>query len=189
MQLSMFYNTDTRPYSEQQSNCMEMEYQVGRKPRFLCFHGYRTSGKILERELQQWPEFVREKMDLVFTDAPFPAQGPPIPPAAAEGNFDPPYYEWFQSNEDFSEYMNFDECIAYIEDCMTRIGPFDGLLGFSQGALLSAALPGMQTEMRKAWRSCSAFWRRFRNCCRTEIMRGEQKFVDNGNEKAFISWI
>ncbi|CAL5368460.1 unnamed protein product [Camellia sinensis] len=50
------------------------------------------------------------------------------------------------SNEDFSEYMNFDECIAYIEDCMTRIGPFDGLLGFSQGALLSAALPGMQTE-------------------------------------------
>ncbi|XP_028091388.1 esterase C25G4.2-like isoform X1 [Camellia sinensis] len=125
---------------------MEMEYQVGRKPRFLCFHGYRTSGKILERELQRWPEFVREKMELVFIDAPFPAQGPPIPPAAAEGNFDPPYYEWFQSNEDFSEYMNFDECIAYIEDCMTRIGPFDGLLGFSQGALLSAALPGMQTE-------------------------------------------
>ncbi|KAI8031804.1 Esterase FUS5 [Camellia lanceoleosa] len=111
---------------------MEMEYQVGRKPRFLCFHGYRTSGKILERELQQWPEFVREKMELVFIDAPFLAQGPPIPPAVAEGNLDPPYYEWFQSNEDFSEYMNFDECIAYIEDCMTRIGPFDGLLGFSQ---------------------------------------------------------
>ncbi|THG04007.1 hypothetical protein TEA_023341 [Camellia sinensis var. sinensis] len=116
---------------------MEMEYQVGRKPRFLCFHGYRTSGKILERELQRWPEFVREKMELVFIDAPFPAQGPPIPPAAAEGNFDPPYYEWFQSNEDFSEYMNFDECIAYIEDCMTRIGPFDGLLGFSQGVVLT----------------------------------------------------
>ncbi|KAH7849350.1 hypothetical protein Vadar_016628 [Vaccinium darrowii] len=32
----------------------------------------------------------------------------------------------------------------YIEDFMIKHGPFDGLLGFSQGAILSAALPGLQ---------------------------------------------
>ncbi|KAL3577154.1 hypothetical protein D5086_022437 [Populus alba] len=61
-----------------------------------------------------------------------------------EGIFDPPYYEWFQFNKEFSEYTNFDECLAYIEDFMIKNGPFDGLLGFSQGAILSTGLPGLQ---------------------------------------------
>jgi hypothetical protein len=42
------------------------------------------------------------------------------------------------------EYRNFDECLAYIEELMIKDGPFDGLMGFSQGAILSAALPGLQ---------------------------------------------
>jgi hypothetical protein len=34
--------------------------------------------------------------------------------------------------QEFTEYTNFDECLAYIEDFMIKHGPFDGLLGFSQ---------------------------------------------------------
>lgn len=34
--------------------------------------------------------------------------------------------------QEFSEYTNFDECLAYIEDFMIKHGPFDGLMGFSQ---------------------------------------------------------
>ncbi|XP_058184957.1 esterase FUS5-like isoform X7 [Rhododendron vialii] len=119
-----------------------MEQQPVRKPRVLCLHAFRTSGKIFEKMTEVWPEFVREKMDLVFIDAPFPAEGG----SGVQGKFDPPYYEWFQFNQDFSEYRNFDECIAYIEDCMIRMGPFDGLFGFSQGAIIASALPGMQAE-------------------------------------------
>ncbi|KAF7130020.1 hypothetical protein RHSIM_Rhsim10G0171200 [Rhododendron simsii] len=122
------------------------DQQLARKPRVLCLHGFRTSGKIFEEQTQVWPEFVREKMDLVFVDAPFPAEGGLEELGVAEELFDPPLYEWFQANKDFSEYRNFDECIAFVEDCMTRIGPFDGLMGFSQGAFLAAALPGMQAE-------------------------------------------
>ncbi|MCI31800.1 UPF0483 protein, partial [Trifolium medium] len=33
---------------------------------------------------------------------------------------------------DNTEYRNFEECIAYIEDYMLKNGPFDGLLGLSQ---------------------------------------------------------
>lgn len=34
--------------------------------------------------------------------------------------------------QDFSEYSNFEECLAYIEDYMVKNGPFDGFLGHSQ---------------------------------------------------------
>ncbi|KAI5436748.1 hypothetical protein KIW84_023025 [Lathyrus oleraceus] len=112
------------------------------KPRILCFHGFRTSGQILKKLVSRWPETVLQKLDLVFIDGQFPAQGK----SDVEGIFDPPYYEWFQANEDFTEYRNFEECLTYVEDYMLENGPFDGVLGFSQGAFLAAALPGMQEQ-------------------------------------------
>ncbi|XP_016492083.1 uncharacterized protein LOC107811633 [Nicotiana tabacum] len=120
---------------------MEKESEK-KKPRILCLHGFRGSADILKKLVFRWPESVLEKLDLVFLDAPFPAQGK----SALEGFFDPPYFEWFQSNKDFTEFYNFKECLEYIEDFMSKHGPFDGILGFSQGAVLGAAIPGMQKE-------------------------------------------
>ncbi|KAL8145453.1 uncharacterized protein LOC141706988 isoform X1 [Apium graveolens] len=120
----------------------EVQITEQRKPRFLCLHGFRTSGHILKTQLNKWPEFVLDKLDLVFPDAPFPCTGK----SGVDGIFDPPYYEWYQSNQDFTEYTNFDECLEYIQECMIKHGPFDGLLGFSQGSFLSAALPGLQAK-------------------------------------------
>ncbi|XP_049390070.1 uncharacterized protein LOC125854532 isoform X3 [Solanum stenotomum] len=114
-----------------------------RKPRFLCLHGFRTSGAILKKQIfDKWPTQVVDKLDLVFVDAPFPSQGK----SEVEGIFDPPYYEWFQFNKEFTEYENFDKCLEYIEECMIKHGPFDGLLGFSQGAILSGGLSGLQAK-------------------------------------------
>ncbi|KAI4337641.1 hypothetical protein L6164_016028 [Bauhinia variegata] len=114
-----------------------------RKPRLLCLHGFRTSGEILKKQIHtKWPQWVLDKLDLVFVDAPFPSQGK----SDVEGIFDPPYYEWFQFNKEFTEYTNFEECLKYIEDCIIEQGPFDGLLGFSQGAILSAGLAGLQDK-------------------------------------------
>ncbi|KAK1302622.1 Rhodanese-like domain-containing protein 6 [Acorus calamus] len=113
-----------------------------KKPRFLCLHGFRTSGEILKKQIGKWPESVRDELDLFFPDGPCPAGGK----SDVEGIFDPPYFEWFQFNKDFMEYENFDKCLEYIEDLMIKHGPFDGLMGFSQGAILSAALPGFQTQ-------------------------------------------
>ncbi|XP_051139404.1 uncharacterized protein LOC127257125 isoform X2 [Andrographis paniculata] len=105
-----------------------------RKLRLLCLHGFRTSGEIIKKQVTgKWPDSVLQKLDLVFVDAPFPSQGK----SDVEGIFDPPYYEWFQFNKEFTEYQNLDQCLAYIEDCMIKNGPFDGLLGFSQGVALT----------------------------------------------------
>ncbi|XP_042036459.1 esterase AGAP003155-like [Salvia splendens] len=119
------------------------EIKSARKLRLMCLHGFRTSGEIIRKQLTaKWPESVLDKLELVFADAPFPCQGK----SQVEGIFYPPYYEWFQFNKEFTEYVNFDECLAYIEDYMIKHGPFDGLLGFSQGAILSVALAGMQAN-------------------------------------------
>lgn len=76
---------------------MESEgISTNQKLRFLCLHGFRTSGEILKKQLvTKWPESVLEKLDLVFVDAPFPCKGK----SEVEGIFDPPYYEWFQFNK------------------------------------------------------------------------------------------
>ncbi|KAK8552540.1 hypothetical protein V6N13_120933 [Hibiscus sabdariffa] len=122
---------------------MGSEAGIARKPRFLGLHGFRTSGAILKKQIEtKWPKSILDKIDIVYPDAPFPAQGK----SEVEGIFDPPYYEWFQFNKEFTTYTNFDECLAYIEDIIIKQGPFDGLLGFSQGAILSGGLPGLQAK-------------------------------------------
>jgi hypothetical protein len=64
-----------------------------RPPRFLCLHGFRTSGEIMRRQVVgRWAPEVTARLDLVFADGPFPAEG--ASPVA--GAFDPPYYEWCQ---------------------------------------------------------------------------------------------
>lgn len=64
-----------------------------RRPRFLCLHGFRTSAEIMRKQvLGKWPADVTARLDLVFADAPFPAEGK----SDVDGIFDPPYYEWFQ---------------------------------------------------------------------------------------------
>ncbi|PKA50020.1 Rhodanese-like domain-containing protein 6 [Apostasia shenzhenica] len=100
-----------------------------RRPRFLCLHGFRTSGAIMRAQVMgKWPDRVTSRLHLFFADALFPAEGK----SDVEGIFDPPYYEWFQFDKKFMEYRNFDECLDYIEDLMIKHGPFDGLMGFSQ---------------------------------------------------------
>lgn len=71
---------------------MDIISKFAKKPKILCLHGHAASAKILEAELQVWPEFVLEKMDLIFIDAPFPVE-------EQTSLFGPPYFEWFHYNQ------------------------------------------------------------------------------------------
>ncbi|KAK8556718.1 hypothetical protein V6N13_064729 [Hibiscus sabdariffa] len=111
-----------------------------KKPRVLCLHGFRTSGEILKKMIGKWPESVLGNFDFDFLDGPYPARGK----SDVESIYDPPYYEWYQVNE--IECVHFEECVEYLEDYMIKHGPFDGLLGFSQGGMLASVIPQLQTE-------------------------------------------
>eukprot|EP00262_Sarcandra_glabra_P017623 TRINITY_DN6082_c0_g1_i1.p1 TRINITY_DN6082_c0_g1~~TRINITY_DN6082_c0_g1_i1.p1 ORF type:complete len:283 (+),score=55.66 TRINITY_DN6082_c0_g1_i1:79-927(+) len=116
--------------------------ECGKKMKLLCLHGFRTSGSFLQKQISKWDPSIFADFHLVFPDGIFPAGGK----SDIEGIFPPPYFEWFQYNEDFTAYTNLDECISYLCDYIIDKGPFDGLLGFSQGATLSALLLGYQTQ-------------------------------------------
>ncbi|ONK74171.1 uncharacterized protein A4U43_C03F3490 [Asparagus officinalis] len=117
---------------------------TGRRPRVLCLHGFRTSGEIMKKQiLGKWPDQVTARFDLVFADAPFPAEGK----SDVDGIFDPPYYEWFQFDKEFLEYRNFDECLQYIEDLMIKEGPFDG--SNSVGGVARTSRKGDNDFLRK----------------------------------------
>ncbi len=116
-------------------NCVAVK-----KPKFLGLHGWRTSGQILS--VQTASLRLHTKIDCSFIDAPYPALGEP---AKGVAMYYPnmPYFEWCRPvREIFSE--NYEDeapgnnnelevSITKILDFMKTNGPFDGLLGFSQG--------------------------------------------------------
>ncbi|XP_065870035.1 uncharacterized protein [Euphorbia lathyris] len=112
------------------------------KMKILCLHGFRTSGSFLQKQISKWDSSIFAPFHLDFPNGIFPAGGK----SEIEGIFPPPYFEWFQYNEEFTEYTNLEECINYLCNYITKEGPFDGLLGFSQGATLAALLIGYQTQ-------------------------------------------
>ncbi|CAD6222411.1 unnamed protein product [Miscanthus lutarioriparius] len=113
-----------------------------KRAKVLCLHGFRTSGSFLKKQISKWHPSIFQQFEMVFPDGMFSAGGK----SEIEGIFPPPYFEWFQFNKEFTEYTNLDECISYLCDYVVKNGPFDGLLGFSQGATLSALLIGYQAQ-------------------------------------------
>jgi len=111
-----------------------------RKLKLLGLHGFRTSGDILQRQLSKWGPSVHELIDLDVINGPLPCEGK----SDVEGYYDGPYYEWYRFNEDFTEFYHADEAITYITDYMKLHGPYDGLIGFSQGAVLCGCLAALQ---------------------------------------------
>ncbi|KAM7500057.1 hypothetical protein LguiA_024471 [Lonicera macranthoides] len=119
-----------------------MEGVEEKKMKILCLHGFRTSGSFLKKQLSKWDPSIFSHFDLEFPDGLYPAEGK----SEIEGIFPPPYFEWFQFNEEFTEYKNLEECISYLCEYIRSKGPFHGFLGFSQGATLSALLLGYQAQ-------------------------------------------
>ncbi|KAG5601293.1 hypothetical protein H5410_032663 [Solanum commersonii] len=69
-----------------------------------------------------------------------PNKGDSVPKGARTRNL------LVKDKEDFTEYENLEECISYLCEYITSKGPFDGLLGFSQGATLSGLLLGYMEQ-------------------------------------------
>ncbi|XP_017240890.1 uncharacterized protein LOC108213592 [Daucus carota subsp. sativus] len=106
-----------------------------KKSKILCLHGTHSSAAILKEGLEVWPSNVLERMDLVFIDAPFRVE-----------DEDFPAFTWFNGQDVTKMNIMLNESIAYIEETMVKLGPFDGVLGMSMGACVAAALPGMQAQ-------------------------------------------
>ncbi|KAI0133843.1 serine hydrolase FSH [Xylariales sp. AK1849] len=100
--------------------------------RFLCFHGRGTSAKIFEMQTAR----LRQELDdheFIFIDGPVATEPGPGANAVSDE-----YYGYFGS--DFYDLDQHRELLAGLVDFVGTYGPFDGVMGFSEGAVVAAML-------------------------------------------------
>mmetsp|Transcript_40510 Transcript_40510/g.49128 ORF Transcript_40510/g.49128 Transcript_40510/m.49128 type:complete len:233 (-) Transcript_40510:150-848(-) len=120
------------------------------KLRILCLHSFRTNAESMKMmmALAGFSQKYADLADFVYAESPHictPEQEAKIEPMMKK-IFPGPYRQWWTASEDGLTYHGWKESITHIKDFMTLHGPFDGVLGFSQGAALAGALPFLQQQ-------------------------------------------
>lgn len=119
---------------------------ITEKVRVLCLHGYRQNGDSFKSKIGSFRKQVNKYAEFVFVEAPHTA--PPLP-EAEEG--DSKQKSWWFNKEDGTfkgtnqsgPAFGFDESLKKVEDVWVNEGPFQGLLGFSQGACFAGIICGL----------------------------------------------
>ena len=104
-----------------------------KKYKFLCLHGSATSGQILE--YQTTPFCLSTNLEVKCIDAPYVADSEPDP--NIKRIYSPPafkYYEWINSKTN-SKRQQLEKSVSLVVNELRRQN-YDGILGFSQGALV-----------------------------------------------------
>jgi uncharacterized protein (DUF924 family)/Ran GTPase-activating protein (RanGAP) involved in mRNA processing and transport/predicted esterase len=114
------------------------------RARILALHGLRQSGEAFRTRARKLRHALVDVADLVFVTAPHRHAGAP-----AERPFE---RAWWNASADHADYEGFAESVALLEAVVREQGPFDGVLGFSQGGALAAILAAMQPHPAFAFR-------------------------------------
>lgn len=130
---------------------------AAKKLRILCMHGYRTNSVIMKDQTRGLRRALEPHAEFVFLDGPIEARGPSEDVIEKRYESHKPFYEWGmfkelprkkRNGEDdvyddqgwHHDYVDFDRMVEYMDEQLPRLGPFDAVLGFSQGAQTAAAL-------------------------------------------------
>ena len=115
--------------------------KAARKRRVLCLHGWRTNTSILEAQTMFLRSRLPKSIDLVMLQAPIKTDKPADKDIARVPG---PYYQWWidaidaTGPEDIK--ASAQKAVQYAADFVATNGPFDAILGFSQGAAMATML-------------------------------------------------
>ncbi|KAI8716592.1 FSH1 domain-containing protein [Fusarium sp. LHS14.1] len=101
--------------------------------RFLCLHGYATNAEVLEQQLLPLRNHLPSDWEFEFLEARQEPSSIFLP--SLEGDLDS-LYAWY--NLPLKD--DIENALEDILDFVDSEGPFDGILGFSQGGLMAATL-------------------------------------------------
>ncbi|CAH0723985.1 unnamed protein product, partial [Brenthis ino] len=117
------------------------------KLKILAFHGYRQNGALFRGKIGSFRKTVSKYAQLFFVSAPHKI-------FSEEGGGDEDTRAWWFNAEDNSfsgkclggPAIGFEDTLRLIEQVVQEHGPFDGFMGFSQGACLVGLLAAMQQK-------------------------------------------
>lgn len=115
---------------------------MARSLRALALHGFRMNGRMLADFLEDVRRSLGEHVDWTFPDAPHPARRPPSPYVERRWPGQPSF-EWWNADtgdDGVVTYHGADRSLSQLAALLASHGPFDLLVGYSQGATLSALL-------------------------------------------------
>uniref|UniRef100_A0A336LJZ1 CSON008440 protein n=1 Tax=Culicoides sonorensis TaxID=179676 RepID=A0A336LJZ1_CULSO len=104
---------------------------IGEKLKVLALHGYRQTGESFKAKLGAFRKYLAKYVDFVFITAPHVAP--------FEGD-NPGNSWWFKDDGTFkgsdkcAAAIGFEESLKLVEEVWETQGPFQGIMGFSQGA-------------------------------------------------------
>lgn len=143
-----------------------------KKLRVLCLHGFRTNDKVMENQTRALRQALGDRADFLFLNGPFEAQGPSDASIERAHGKDAPFYEWcgirrvdreLQDEADHAvdltstnkewrfEAIGFDRTMEYMDEQLQRHGPFDVVLGFSQGAVMLTSFSMLYLQRDVRW--------------------------------------
>ncbi|KAH7369282.1 serine hydrolase FSH [Plectosphaerella cucumerina] len=115
--------------------------------RVLCLHGQQASAEILEWQLGPLASKFEHHLGMTFHQVDGLIEADPDP--CFEGIFEPPFFDWVQWRSPDDSRVNStssDASLATVRAAFELLdhvveeqGPFDGILGFSQGASVACA--------------------------------------------------
>ncbi|CAG5872939.1 unnamed protein product [Menidia menidia] len=126
--------------------------------RVLCVHGYRQSGSSFREKTGALRKLLKKQVELVYMSAPLtvntdiPEKGNdsvPVPGGDEEGRgwwFSDIQAQSFSAQQQCEESLGLEQSVAAVREAVRLQGPFDGVLGFSQGAAFVAMLCSLQEQ-------------------------------------------
>ncbi|KAL6560628.1 hypothetical protein OROGR_004187 [Orobanche gracilis] len=143
-----------------------------RKLRILCLHGFRQNASSFKGRTSSFAKKLKNIAELIFVDAPHdlpfifqpsPSNKKNPPDNCCNRKFawlvSPDYYdgkydaEWKMAEIPFGSLQyqlqteGFDKSTDYLKNIFSQEGPFDGILGFSQGAAMAALLSAHKEKL------------------------------------------
>ncbi|XP_051765310.1 esterase OVCA2 [Ctenopharyngodon idella] len=127
--------------------------------RILCIHGYRQNGNSFREKTGALRKLLKKQVELVYISAPH--QVPAIqnetnqePEKSARSGEEDQSGWWFSdvqarsfnAKQECESSLGLEESIEAVKTAVKDLGPFDGILGFSQGAALVAMLCALQEQ-------------------------------------------
>ncbi len=120
----------------------------GPRLKLLVLHGLRQNGESLRARTRPLRHALADIADLTYVTSPlqYSPRGATRAEILATLGEIPEYpmqRAWWLASEDTIDYEGFDTSLHYLEAIFREQGPFDGVIGFSQGGALTAVLAAM----------------------------------------------